>query len=72
MLLEGNPWMLEEAWRIVLHDHDDWSLIGDRSMEEVGEFYMRNYWFPSKPGSSNLTLIGSFWWLSIAWVVEGS
>lgn len=36
MLLEGNSWMLEEAWRMVLHDHDDWSLIGDRSMEEVG------------------------------------
>lgn len=44
MLFEDNPWSVEESWRRIFHDHDDFGAIRARAEHRAGSGVTYRVW----------------------------
>lgn len=61
MVFETSPWLIQEAWRRICHEHDEVARFLDHNIAATTENWMCNRWAVPPSGKINLCVDGSFW-----------
>lgn len=60
MVFEFVPWMVEEAWRGVQHEHGDFKWYLDLQIDDASGELLRSHWVAPAAGAVKLNVDGSF------------
>lgn len=60
MVFEDSPWSVDEAWRKLCHEHDEFITFSDGDAGDPGS-WLSSRWQPPRQGAVKLNVDGSFW-----------